>query len=202
MIRALLYLTGIGGALAGWLFGLAYLRIGPFKPQEQPELDPPPLPDPPAVPPPPMPITPTPKPPPPPMNALETVYAAAKAHIGQHLTLDASVPAEVGCVEALSKVLKEAGYAVPPKGIQGVNTLIVWMLAHGFKELPASMTGCIITAHARAEGNPVGAHCGVVMKFGICSNSSANGRWEENYASPAAWVRAFPQSATRYFRPV
>lgn len=187
MIHWLSTLIGSLGAI--WVaFALAD-RTAPVEPPISP--NPPPTP---------MPPKPASTPPPPPTKR-EVVYAIAKAHIGQHLTLDPSVPAEVGCVEALSRVLKEAGYALPPRGIQGVNALIVWMIAKGFKEVSASVTGCVITAHSPNEANTAGAHVGVVMQFGICSNSSANGRWEENYTIHT-WIRAFPQSTTRYFVPL
>ena len=144
-------------------------------------------------------------PPEPPISqnlAPQRVYEAAKANLGKHITLDSDVPEEVGCVEAVSYVLKEAGYTLPNKGIAGVNALIAWMEKQGFKEITTSSVGCIITAHSPDVNNPNFAHAGVCLKYGIASNTSANGRFTQNY-SYSGWLRYFSVhgSQTRYFEP-
>lgn len=188
--HAILWLTGIISAAAGWVAGLAYLKIGPFKPQEQPELpvtsDPMPVPTPPAT------ATPA-------ITASERVYQVAKDNIGKHLSLNEKVSPEVGCAEAWSWVMKNAGYDIPQGGIPTVLGAIDWMLSHGFKPVQTPTPGCIITG----SGNPAYAHIGVVMQHGICSNTSANGLWQENYSSIALWKSIFAKhgSTTRFFEP-
>lgn len=136
-------------------------------------------------------------------SAPTRVYNAAKANIGQHLTLDPSVSPDVGCAEALSYVLHQAGYTMPPKGIPGVNAMIAWMLGKGFREVTVPLPGTIITAHNPVYTVTSGAHIGVVMRFGICSNTSATGHWDENYTINS-WRKYYQQlgSETRFFVPV
>ena len=133
----------------------------------------------------------------------QKVYAAAKRCLGQHLTLNSSVPEDVGCAEAVSKVLEEAGYILPPSGIPNVNGLIDWMLKEGFVEHTSASIGDVITAHNPDLANPNYAHTGIVLEYGIASNDSSNGRFNENY-SVDSWVRSFAihKSVTRYFTPV
>jgi hypothetical protein len=133
--------------------------------------------------------------------APQRVYDTAVAAMGKHLTLDPAVPAEVGCCEALSVVLHNAGYQMPPKGIPGVNAMIAWMLGRGFPEIDTPEPGDIIAAHSPDYTNPEGAHIGVLMKYGICSNTGATGLWAENYRDIEHWRAGFPQSTTRFFRP-
>lgn len=143
-----------------------------------------------------------------PLNgAWPPIYAAAKANLGNHLTLDRSVPPEEGCCEAVSVILKQAGYAVPPKGIPGVNDLIDWMLAHGFTERATPTLGCVVTAHSPDYGNPNYAHAGIAMEYGIASNNSFGGvigRFTENY-SYTGFTHYFHDlhgSEIRYFSPI
>lgn len=194
-MTAWLILVGIGTLSGIWLLFYAHAK--------KPSTDVPSAPPEPEKPPekPSVPIT-TPVTPKPPMTQAELVYRNARDLMGRHLTLNAAVPDELGCCEALSVVLKRAGYAIPPLGIEGVNAMIAWMLGKGFSEVNAPTPGDIITAHSPAYYEQHGAHVGVVMVNGICSNTSANGLWQENYTSVAAWRRAYPQSTVRFFRPL
>ncbi len=145
-----------------------------------------------------------------PMKTLESIYEISRLCIGDHLTLDPTVPADEGCAEAVSFVLRHAGYEVPQTGIQGVLALITWLLANGFQETTTPVPGAIITAHSTNEADTSWAHCGVVMDFGVCSNTSypvagfVAGRWAENYPSVAEWISTFESvgSQTRFFIPV
>lgn len=128
------------------------------------------------------------------------IYSTAVAHLGQHLTLDASVPDEVGCCEAVSAVLKDAGFVLPAEGIAGVNALIVWLLANGFTEQSSPSVGAIITAHNPDAAITTYAHTGICLAHGIASNNSATGIFSENYTL-ASWHAYFGAAAstTRYF---
>lgn len=134
------------------------------------------------------------------MNA---IYNAAKNGMGKRLTLDPTVPTSVGCVQAVSVVLKRAGYPIPPKGLSGVNQLIEWLLIHEFREVIIPEPGCIITAHQREYSNPNWAHTGVVVKYGILNNNSITGKFTQSYTLQS-WHKYFGGrgSITRYFKPL
>jgi len=135
----------------------------------------------------------------------DKVYDCAKLSLGEHLTLDPSVPDEVGCCEAVSFVLKQAGYDVGIKGIPGVNALITWLLESGkFKEVSDPQPGCIITSHSLLNHIPVVAHAGVVLQHGIGSNNSWTGLFQENYTI-SSWEHYFlnvNNCDERFFLPV
>lgn len=137
------------------------------------------------------------------ISPLVALYEAAVSNLGKHLTLNNAVPEEVGCVEALSFILKSLQYPVPPQGLEGINALIAWLLANGFVESPNYVLGCLITAHKPSLEDATYAHCGIVLKYGIASNTSANGLWQENYSSISNWLKYFGNagSVTRYFIP-
>lgn len=118
----------------------------------------------------------------------------------RHLTLNHMVPNEVGCCEAVSWILLNAGFKIPHGGIAGVNDLIDWMIDNGFEEMGAPIPGAIVTAHSPNLRNTAYAHAGVVLQFGMGSNNSATGKFEQNY-SLASWDRYFGGhgSKSRYF---
>lgn len=133
----------------------------------------------------------------------ERIYEAAKKLLGKHLTLNNAVPKELGCAEAVSYVLKEAGYTVPKKGIEGVNALISYMVQNGFVEVEKPEVGCIITSHRASLSDVNYAHTGVCMRYGIASNDSQSGHFAENY-SYSGWLNYFNahESITRYWKAV
>lgn len=135
------------------------------------------------------------------MIHMNPLYIVAKEHLGDHLTLNPSVPAEVGCAEALSYLLKAAGYAIPSGGIQNVNGVISWLLANGFTEQDYPTVGGIITAHNADLSVTTYAHIGVVLKYGIGSNDSNTGLFMEKYTIDS-WKEYFVTeggSTARYF---
>lgn len=139
------------------------------------------------------------------MNA-DTIYLVAREHLGDHMTLDPTVPEEVGCAEAVSAILSAAGALMPLNGIPSVVGLIDWMLKNGFQELPYPIAGAVITAHNKETGITNGSHCGICLKHGIGSNNSFGqqaGRFTENY-SYANFESYFTKlgSEIRYFVPV
>lgn len=131
------------------------------------------------------------------------IYEAAKANLDKPLTLNPKVPKEVGCCQAVSFVLRAAGYKVPKQGISGVNALIDWMLANGFEEIDTPVIGAVITAHRKARSDPAYAHTGVYGKTWIMSNDSRSGLFQANY-TPRGWNSYFKVMHTcevRYFVP-
>lgn len=135
---------------------------------------------------------------------MNTIYAIATKHMGQHLTLNRNVPAEVGCAEAVSWILLNAGEPIPPGGIQTVNGLIAWMQENNYEETHARVAGAIITAHRPDPNDTEDAHVGVCLNFGDASNTSDGpnrGKFLENYRPAGVWEQSFgvKGSITRYF---
>jgi hypothetical protein len=130
----------------------------------------------------------------------QKIYDIAKANLGKHIFAEANIPQEVGCVTAVAYILEQAGIDIP-KSIVGVNALIDWLLANGFKETTAGSIGSIVTAHRQDKNDPSYAHTGIVLAFGIASNDSSTGKFNENYTM-SSWHQAFDvmhSSHTRYF---
>lgn len=133
---------------------------------------------------------------------MNPIYNTAVRLLGMHLTLDPSVPRDVGCAEADSFVLKNAGYAasMPQKGIPNVLGIIAWALTHG-EEIQEPEPGCIVTAHSPNPYDTTDAHTGIGLRHGIASNNSNTGIFSENYTYEG-WNTSFKSkgSKTRYFR--
>lgn len=131
----------------------------------------------------------------------EKIYTQAKLHLGQHLTLNNAIPAEVGCAEAVSKVLSLAGISDGSHGISGTASLYEWLVASPlFEKVDEPEQGAIILSPTGMGNGSVEGHTGIIGSFGlnfpntwgIMSNESATGkfmeiwswpRWEENYGT-------------------
>lgn len=124
----------------------------------------------------------------------DNIYNCAKASLGEHITLDASIPNDVGCCEAVSYILEKAGIPVPRVGIPGTWTLYQWLQASPlFKEVSAPEQGAVIISP--------GGHCGICLIYGIGSNNSSTGIFAENY-SYQGWLHQFndiEKLSTHYF---
>lgn len=126
------------------------------------------------------------------MTATENrIYAEVKLNLGLHLTLDAAVPDEVGCAEAVSKILSLAGIPVPSKGIAGTASLYEWLVTSIlFERIDDPEQGAIIISPTGAGNGSVEGHTGIVGAFnlafpndwGICSNDSASGKFLERWS--------------------
>lgn len=112
------------------------------------------------------------------------ILALIKSSLGQHLTLDPTVPEDVGCAEAVSKILQEAGVqGIPQKGFAGTNDLWQWLKTNRqFVEATQPYPGSIIISPTgtSVKGTPHG-HVGIIGLYGVCSNDSGTGLWKENY---------------------
>lgn len=136
------------------------------------------------------------------MTATESkIYSQAKLHIGTHITLNNAVPAEVGCAEAVSYILRAAGLKVPNGGIAGTASLYEWLVANpAFEKVDDPEQGAVIISPTGTGNGSVEGHTGIVGSFGlqwpddwgIVSNDSASGyfletwsyaRWKAYYAS-------------------
>ena len=117
------------------------------------------------------------------------IYDVAKSCMGTHITLDNSVPKEYGCAQAVSYVLKKAGFNIPSKGYSSTIDLYNYLLLNKqFVKTTNPKTGDIVISKTVGDNH---GHVGTVMLYGICSNHSATGIFEENYSSIDAWETSF-----------
>lgn len=116
---------------------------------------------------------------------MNPIYEAAKEALGKHITLNDDVPPDLGCAESISVVLKNAGVAnIPPQGFEGTWGLYQWLSNNkDFQEVPTAVVGSIVISPTgmSSQGANKHGHTGCVLKYGIASNNSNNGRFEENY---------------------
>ena len=129
-------------------------------------------------------------------------YSIAKACLGQHLTLDPTVPNEVGCAEAVSYILQKAGITgIPQRGFDGTPDLYAWLSTNSqFKVVTTPQAGDVVISPTIGANH---GHTGICLIHGIGSNDSSNGRFAENY-SYDTWVTSFRNRglSTYYFRPL
>jgi hypothetical protein len=143
----------------------------------------------------------------------QKIYNNLLAYLEEHCTLDNSVPADVGCAEAVSFILHKSGIAgLPITGIAGTATLYEW-LSHNphFKRVYTPEAGALIISPTGYGNNTVSGHTGFLGKYGkyyagdwgIVSNDSSTGlllelwnlnRWQKHYGQqgglPVAFFRA------------
>lgn len=111
-----------------------------------------------------------------------SIYLAAKTCLHTHITLDPSVPKELGCAEAVSFVLKKAGVSgLPGAGFPGTSALYSWLGAN-FQIVTSPMPGDVIISPTGTSSisSPHG-HTGIVAQYGVLSNDSDTGLWLEKY---------------------
>lgn len=110
----------------------------------------------------------------------QRIYEIARECLGAHITLDSSVPSDVGCAEAVSYVLKNAlGDVFPAQGFASTNLLWQWLKTH-FTQVSEPIIGDVVISPTgtSAIGSPHG-HVGIIAKYGILSNSSDTGLFSE-----------------------
>lgn len=125
------------------------------------------------------------------------IYNVAKLSLGEHITLNQNVPADVGCAEAVSFVLKNAGIgSIPASGFAGTADLYRWLLANPqFKLIEQPEQGAIVVSPTGFGNNTVEGHTGILgafgvqfpSEFGILSNNSDNGLWQEKWNLLTWW---------------
>lgn len=127
-----------------------------------------------------------------------SLYCLAKSLLGKHLTLDNSVSPDVGCAEAVSKILSLEGIDVPAGGIPGTISLYEWMKSSPlFEEVMQPMEGVIIISPTVGSKH---GHVGLLgalnvmynNDWGIMSNDSDTGLLREKW-SLTAWEQYYAQ---------
>lgn len=112
------------------------------------------------------------------------LFSQAKLNVGNHLTLNNAVPAEVGCAEAVSKLLSLIGISDGSTGIAGTASLYEWLLTNpAFEKIDHPEQGAIIVSPTGMGNGSIPGHTGVIGEFGgkypidwtIYSNESASG---------------------------
>jgi hypothetical protein len=126
------------------------------------------------------------------------------------MTLNPAIPAEVGCAEAVSKILELAGVTgIPTTGIPGTATLFEWLNTNpNFERLSEPQAGAILVSATGSGNGTVSGHTGIVGIFGyyypndwgIVSNDSQTGlllelwdwkRWQQYYVKQGGLETAF-----------
>lgn len=125
-------------------------------------------------------------------SALQRVYAAAFASIGQDLSRTA--PNEVGCAESLSRVLKTI-YPDFPIILSTAELNAYLKTSPHFRATLYPQVGCVTVFPT--TGASVG-HCGVWGKNHVMSNDSRTGLWSPNYTH-AGWTAAADQRGLPVF---
>ncbi len=146
------------------------------------------------------------------MTDTETrIYNVAKDNLGEHLTLDNNVNPEVGCAEAISKILQLAGVSVPNRGIAGTAALLAWLEANpDFEAIQEPEQGAIIVSSTGSGNGSVRGHTGCFGAFGamyngdwgIVSNDSNTGTLREQWCLKD-WVAYYETKGgltTKYLR--
>lgn len=139
------------------------------------------------------------------------IYNTAKKYLGVHVTLNPNVAPEVGCAEAVSFILKNAGIAIPEGGIAGTASLADWLSkSPQFEEIHEPEQGCVIVSATGAGNGQVRGHTGIMAAFnlqyasdwGILSNDSQTGLFLELW-SLASWDQFYGKTGglpVRFFR--
>lgn len=115
----------------------------------------------------------------------QKIYDVAKDSLETHCTLNNNIPAEVGCAEAVSFILKKAGVVgVPETGIPGTASLYEWLASNpSFMRIYAPLPGAIVVSATGTGNGTISGHTGVFGilgkmykdDYGIVSNDSNTG---------------------------
>ncbi len=133
----------------------------------------------------------------------DELYNVAYSLLGHHLTLDDTIPAVVGCGEAVSFVVNEiASELVPPKGIPGTAGWYEMMSKSArFKEVPEPTKGSIIVSVTGTGNGSRRGHIGIMGNYRIMSNNSDTGLWGDEWTL-GRWLRYYKEIGgltTKYY---
>lgn len=118
------------------------------------------------------------------------VYNLAKSELGSHITLDQSVPPDVGCAEAVSFVFKNSGVAgFPDGGFAGTAALFGWAKGNLEQIADPEFGALVISPSGQSSKGVPHGHTGIIGmpglmgngQTGIMSNDSDTGLFMEKY---------------------
>lgn len=138
--------------------------------------------------PPPEPVIETPPEPPKPMPP-SPIYEKAKSCLGTDI---AATQNELGCAEAVSYIFNACKVQYfPAKGFLSTADFYKWLKTNAVLVTDEPQPGDIIISPTGTStiGSTHG-HIGVVGKFGIMSNNSMNGLFQQNYTMDS-WTRYY-----------
>ncbi len=122
---------------------------------------------------------PAPIPTPPQLGTSQKIYDFAKDCIGTDI---AKTQDELGCAEAVSFILSGAAVSgFPPRGFLSTADFYKWLEANAHRVSVGEPGDIIISPTGTStKGSPHG-HVGIVAKYGILSNNSQTGLFDEYY---------------------
>ena len=114
-----------------------------------------------------------------------SIYQEAKSCLGKHITLDNSVDKEFGCAEAVSYVLVNCHTPnFPSTGFASTIDLGNW-LQENFSLVETPEAGDIIISPSQVRnGVTVHGHVAVCGYYGLMSNNSYTGLFDESLTLP------------------
>lgn len=123
-------------------------------------------------------------------------------YLGKHCTLNPQIPSDVGCAEAASFLLKEAGISDGSAGIAGTEALLTWVESRPdlFQEIFIPEESALLISATGTGNGSVEGHTGFFGAFnveytddwGIVSNDSNTGLLREQW-SFAEWTKWYTQ---------
>lgn len=132
----------------------------------------------------------------------DKIRSVLLANLGKHCTLNPQIPADVGCAEAVSYLLKQLGIVDGPEGIAGTAQLLSWVegRTEHFTEIDSPEPGALIISATGTGNGSVEGHTGFFGGFGtqyaydwgIVSNDSNTGLLREQW-SFSEWNKWYTQ---------
>lgn len=117
----------------------------------------------------------------------EKLYQTAKACLGEDLSTDPTIPPEVSCAVAVNNVYQKA-FGKPLGG--GASTAAMYSVLKTdarFIQVPQPLAGDVVmyASGTSTKGAPHG-HVLIQGLYGLMSNNSLTGNWEEVYTQQSA----------------
>jgi len=131
----------------------------------------------------------------------QKIYNLAKSCLGKDI---ARTQDELGCAESVSYILIKCGVVnFPVAGFLGTAEFYGWLSKYAKKvEIPQPGDIIISPTGYSTKGAKHG-HIGVVANYGVMSNNSLNGLFQQHFVSLDAWKQYFTVKLgfpTEYFR--
>lgn len=121
------------------------------------------------------------------------IYTEASKCLDTHITLNSAVPPDLGCAEAVSFVLKNAGVeGIPVAGFAGTAALYAWLNKSSSWVLTSTPVpgDIVISPTGMSSIGSEHGHVAVYAKYGLLSNDSDTGLFLEKYTM-TSWNKYF-----------